>query len=156
MSPYSGNRFAELHRANGRGFGGHFRRAHQTVHSVLVAAVLPFRLWAKWRQSDFLPASLYYHYAYDHVCRFCLNVSCSRFVCMCVCVVHDSFLIELSSCLKTVRFSSTFFYGTFEWCLLSVSFPLLVIKHTDGQQNKFFFFFFINENNKKFVVFKLM
>ena len=55
------------------------------------------------------------------------------------------FLIELSSCLKTVRFSSTFFYGTFEWCLLSVSFPLLVRKHTDGQQNKLIFspFFFL-------------
>ena len=83
---------------------------------------------------------------------------------MCACVrarvMYDIFffLIELSSCLKTVRFSSTFFYGTFEWWLLSVSFPLLVRKHTDGQQNKliFFPFFFINENNKKFVVFKLM
>ena len=81
--------------------------------------------------------------------------------CMRARVMHDSFLIELSSCLKTVRFSSTFFYGTFEWCLLSVSFPLLVRKHTDGQQNKLiffpFYFIFINENNKKFVVvFKLM
>ena len=137
MSRYSGNRFAELHRANGRDFGGHFRRAHQTVHSVLVAAVLSFRLWAKWRQSDFFPAPLYYHYAYDHVCWFCLNVSCSRFECMCACVRarvrYDSFLIELSSCLKTVRFSSTFFHGTFEWCVCLVSF---ISQKTHGRPAK--------------------
>ena len=104
MSRYNGNHFAELHRANGSGFGGHFRRAHQTVHSVLVAAVLPFRLWAKWRQSDFFPLRSII------TMPMIMSVGFARMlvvVALCGCVracvrarmVHDSFLIELSSCL---------------------------------------------------------